>query len=38
MIEVAALAEQALPPSGRHLLATFDDDHVVVWQAKGRAS
>ena len=33
MIELAALREQALPASGRHLLATFDNDQVVVWQA-----
>ena len=33
MIELAALADQALPLLGRQVLATYDDDSVVVWQA-----
>jgi len=32
-IRCAPLAEQALPPAGRRVLATFDDRRVVVWQA-----
>ncbi len=33
MIEAAPLSGQGLPTQGRHLLASFDDERAVVWQA-----